>query len=151
MSILRCNAAFFWIAFVVAVSPLRTNAQSNETVLERYSFRTGEFSDRVTLDFVDKSLGNGTARTRIKIKGTPDGGALNLHVTRRVEPGQIVFALLVFKVEVRGLDSSGAGIYAQDFPGFTFGDSASGDWQRSLDAIPATVARLSVTFFGNYE
>jgi hypothetical protein len=32
-----------------------------------------------------------------------------------------------------------------------FGDGASGNWDQSLFDLPANVAQVKVTFFGNFE
>jgi hypothetical protein len=134
------------------------NAQDERTILERYTFGVGENADGVGSALRDKYFGGGSAHANLAFFDTtrrqdPAGetGVLLLHVARRVPPDTITFALLCFGVEVRGFDSAGTVVYSKDLPGFTFGDSQSGRFTRALRQIPLGVARLEVTFFGNYE
>ena len=136
------------VALALAAAP---PALAQETVLERYSFSPGESADSVRLELFDRSLGNGTAKSRVRLSGSASAGTLALRVNRRVAPGEVVFALLVFKVEVRGYDASGATLYSRDLEGFTFGDSRPGRWSQTLADVPSGLARIEVTYYGNYE
>lgn len=66
-------------------------------------------------------------------------------------PGEIAFALLVFRVEVAGYSYSGAQVYSRKLGGFTFGDSKSGTWSRKLKGIPSNAGKVNMVFYGNYE
>src|SRR5215216_4527166 len=134
------------------------NAQEvygQEPVLETYVVSHGGTSgarpDGLDVKLSDKHFGNGTARARIRLKTTGDSGSLSLNVYREVGPGEVTFALLVFRVEVRGYDSAGLLIYSKDLDGFRFGDSKSGEWQEQLRDIPLSIQLLKVVFIGNYE
>jgi hypothetical protein len=135
-----------------------TATAQEQPVLERYTLGVGQNSDGVATALRDKHFGGGDARASLAYFDTtrrqdPTGktGVLFLHVARFVPPGTIAFALLCFGIEVRGFDSADTLVYSQDLPGFTFGDSKSGRFSRVLREIPLSVARLEVTFFGNYE
>lgn len=99
----------------------------------------------------DTHLGNGTARAELRLLVRDTAATLSLRVTRAVRRGEIVFALLVDRVEVRARNLDGEQIYARDLPGFVFGDSASGRWTAVLRDLPPTTAQVQVTFYGNYE
>jgi hypothetical protein len=129
-------------------------ALGQEAVLERYALRAGAAEAQgVAIVLTDPQFGNGTAQSRVVFRGPDDAAAakLILRVWRTVEPDEVVFALLVFRVEVRGYDAAGAVVYSRQLAGFTFGDSASGDWRRTLNDLPATTTRVTVVFYGNYE
>ena len=134
------------------------DAHAQEPVLERYVFQVGSGDGAGTeATLHDRFFGHGTAQSRLvftgpEALGDPEGtGSLLLRVWRRVEPGEITFALLVFRVEVRGFAADGTTVYRRNLRGFTFGDSASGQWRRLLDDLPPSLVRLAVTFIGNYE
>lgn len=126
-------------------------------ILESYSLQLGTTDAAgVTAHLVDDFFGHGSARARLlyvapmTIDDPTATGTLALRVWRRVPRGQITFALLVDGVEVRGFSAGGlVGIWY--LPSFAFGDSASGNWNRTIDDVPANVLRIEVTFFGNYE
>ena len=128
-------------------------AQDPDSVLEKYSFKLNKNS---TINLLDESFGGGTAKASIISEpnrhgryGTRD---LSLHVWRQVAPDEITFALLVFRVEVRGYGPSGTLLYSWDDPdGFVFGDSASGGWIQRLESLPIKIKQLEITFIGNYE
>jgi hypothetical protein len=140
-----------------------TAVAQDRTVLENYSFQLGtptsnNASAGAELHFKDRFFGNGTARSSIRLLEQSSSSTLTqrplllmVEVKRTVQPGEIVFALLTFGVEIRGYDASGAVIFSRDLPGFTFGDSASGQWHESISGLPTNLARLAVTFYGNYE
>jgi hypothetical protein len=140
----------------LALDPPRAAAQGPDPVLERYSIRAGaDDAAGVRAVLVDPSFGRGTARSRLLFQGStglesPTPATLSLRVSRTVPPDTITFALLVFRVDVRGFDAAGALVYSRRLPGFTFGDSASGDWRRIL-ILPAETQRVTVVFVGNYE
>lgn len=151
------SVLFLAITLVVSASGVRV-AHAQEPVLEHYVLQVGaQDGDGTEVALHDRFFGHGTARSRIVFTGpeelgNPAGtGTLVLRVWRIVEPGEITFALLVFGVEVRGFSADGTTVYERDFRGFTFGDSASGQWRRKLEDLPSTLVRLEVTFTGNYE
>ena len=144
---------------LLCCGPVRQLAAQDElATLERYNLRVGENSDGVAATLRDKYFGNGTARAVLSYIDTAprnnpskETGRLSLLVTRHVPRGTITFALLCFEVDVRGYDAADTEIYTQTLPGFTFGDSKSGRYAKTLREIPLTVARIEVTFRGNYE
>jgi hypothetical protein len=130
----------------------------DEPILERYVLGAGQNSDGVAAAVADKFFGGGTARAAVTFFDTasrqnPDdnSGSLILFVARHVRPDEITFALLCSGVEVRGFDSEGTLVFSKDLLGFTFGDSQSGRYTKVLRPIPLSVAKLKVTFRGNYE
>jgi hypothetical protein len=141
---------------------LTTNAQpinSQEPVLEAYTIGQGG-SQSLSLDGFDSRLsdqgfgsvpGLHATKSIIQFNTEGDHSNLSLQVYRVVPKGTIIFALIVTRVEVRALNSQGAPIYSRDLGGFVFGDGASGNWSQSLFDLPANVAQIKVTFFGNYE
>jgi len=149
------------IVFAVAAvftSAQQVSAQESEAVLEQYVFGTGQNSSRVTATLRDKSFGGGTARASLSFLADPNESGpragenrLMMTVRRNVPPDQITFALLCFRIEIRGYDVEGAEVFSKDLPGFTFGDSASGFYSKAIRGIPKTVSELQVTFVGNYE
>ena len=126
-----------------------------ETTLEEYSVSHGGTSvtnpSGFSAKLSDKYFGNGTAKASVKFKMRDDSGTLSLKVWRKVAKGEITFALLVFRIEIRGYDYTGTLIYSQDLDGFTFGDSKSGSWSEELKNLPVNIQQIKVTFFGNYE
>jgi len=135
----------------------------DRTVLESYSFQLGTPSSPTVsagaeVRFKDRFFGNGTAQSSIKLLEQSSSSTLEnrplllmMEVKRTVQPDEMVFALLVFGVEIRGWDAAGTEIVSRDLPGFTFGDSASGTWYERIGALPTNLAKLSITFYGNYE
>lgn len=128
---------------------------SQETTLEEYSVSHGGTSETNPSGFsaklLDKYFGNGTAKASITFKMRDDSGTLSLKVWRKVAKGEITFALLVFRIEISGYDYSDILVYSQNFDGFTFGDSKSGNWSEELQNLPVNIQHITVTFFGNYE
>ncbi len=128
---------------------------SQETTLEDYSVSHGGTSETNPSGFSaklsDKYFGNGTAKASVTFKMRDDSGTLSLKVWRKVAKGEITFALLVFRIEIRGYDYSDTLVYSQDFGGFTFGDSKSGNWSEDLKNLSANIRQMKITFFGNYE
>lgn len=126
-----------------------------ETTLEEYSVSHGGTSETNPSGFsaklFDRYFGNGMAKASVTFKMRDDSGTLSLKVWRKVAKGEITFALLVFRVEIRGYDYSDTLIYSQDLDGFTFGDSKSGKWSEELKNLPANIQQITITFFGNYE
>jgi hypothetical protein len=141
---------------------LITNAQPvniQEPVLEAYTIGQGG-SQSLSLDGFDSRLsdqgfgsvpGLHATKSIIQFNTEGDHSNLSLQVYRVVPKGTIIFALIVTRVEVRAFNSQGAPIYSRDLGGFVFGDGASGNWSQSLFDLPANVAQIKVTFFGNYE
>jgi hypothetical protein len=129
-----------------------------DPILETYSLGVGQNSDGVAVAEYDKYFGGGTARAVVsyfdrsaRLDPAATSGVLVLHVSRFVRPGEIVFALLCFGIEVRGFDAAGTEVYSKDLDGFTFGDSKGGRATRILRDLPLTISKLEVTFLGNYE
>jgi hypothetical protein len=148
----------FCMMLLLTIASILLNAREahgQEPVLESYLISHGGIPgarpDGLDVKLTDKYFGNGTARSRLRLKTKADFGSLSLNVSREVGPGEITFALLVFRVEVRGYDAAGSLIYSQDLEGFTFGDSKSGEWQKELTDIPLSIQQLKVVFIGNYE
>ena len=134
------------------------NAQplyAQEPVLENYSLShggtPGARAGGIAVRLSDEHFGGGTAKARIRLKIKEGSARLFLNVYRIVVPGEVTFALLVFRVEIRGYDSEGSLLYSRDLDGFTFGDSKSGEWSAALRDIPAGIGQLRVVFIGNYE
>ena len=128
-------------------------AQEADSVLDSYTLAHGGHSGASGLTAVlfDEKLGNGTATAQITFAPDGDGSQLSLRVRRLVRRGEITFALLVFRVEIRAYDSGGELVYSRNLAGFTFGDSRPGRWVRRLKHLPADIAQLTITFIGNYE
>ena len=128
---------------------------SQETTLEEYSVSHGGTTEAKPSGFSaklsDKYFGTGTAKASVHFRTKDDSGTLSLRVWRKVAQGEITFALLVFRIEIRGYDYTGTLIYSQDLDGFTFGDSKSGNWSKELTDLPANIQQIKITFFGNYE
>jgi hypothetical protein len=141
---------------------LITNAQpvnSQEPVLEAYTIGQGG-SQSLSLDGFDSRLsdqgfgsvtGLHATKSIIQFNTEVAHSNLSLQVYRVIPKGTIIFALIVTRVEVRAFNSQGEPIYSRDLGGFVFGDGASGNWSQSLFDLPANVAQIKVTFFGNYE
>ena len=138
-------------------------AAAENTGLERYTFSIAQSgmkdqSSGGEVRFRDRFFGNGTATSRLTLLEESSSSdrtnrpmILSLNVDRKVEEGEIVFALLVFRVEVVGRDLDGNIVFQREFPGFRFGDSASGNWYERMGGLPTNLAQLTVTYFGNYE
>ena len=134
---------------------------AQEPILETYVIRQGGSSavsslEGFTAQFKDPgfggSPGQGTAKSIIRFETLADRSKLFLRVYREeLPPDTTAFALIVESVKVRGFDFQGRRIYALNLEGFIFGDSSSGNWSRTLSNLPANVARLQITFYGNYE
>lgn len=128
---------------------------AQEPVLESYSMTHGgdpqTTPSGVNANLFDKFFGGGTAKARVIFNTRDDSSRLSLKVWRKVGSGAITFALLVFRIEVRGYDSLGGLVYSRDLDGFTFGDSSSGQWSQKLQHLPANIQQMRITFIGNYE
>ena len=146
------SSLFLGVFFAVGPTPRLLAA---EPVLESYSIGQGgdrsSGPDLFEATLSDKSFGNGTAKSQVKLTGKEANASLSLLVYRSVTPGEVVFALLVFKVEIRAYDSAGAPIYMRDLGGFTFGDSQGGVWTQEIEDLPSIAKKVQVTFIGNYE
>jgi hypothetical protein len=144
--------SFLALWVVIAIFPLEP-VFADEGVLEKYVIGHGgdQTQPNGLYAFIrDNLFGNGTAQAHVVLDNETDFNSLHLRVWRRVEEGQIVFALLVFRVEIRAYDVQDNLVYSQELAGFTFGDSRSGNWRRSF-RIPRDASLIRVTFFGNYE
>lgn len=146
-------AQFVLALLLAAVASVATAA--DEAVLEHYSIKVGaDDAAGIRVVLLDPQFGQGgSAQSRLVFTG-PDGAtapSLFLRVWRNVPDGQITFALLVFRVEIRGFDAGGSLVYSRRLAGFTFGDSASGEWRRTIADLPAEIQRIVVVFVGNYE
>lgn len=128
---------------------------SQEAILEEYSVSHGGESETNLSGFSaklsDKYFGNGTAKASVTFKMKDDSVILSLKVRRQVAEGEITFALLVFRIEIRGYDYSDTLVYSRDIDGFTFGDSKSGSWSKQLKNLSTNIQHITITFFGNYE
>ena len=148
------RVAQFVLALLLAAVAHSVATAADEAVLEHYSIKVGaDDAAGVRVVLLDPHFGRGTAQSRLVFTG-PDGAAtpsLFLRVWRNVPDGQITFALLVFRVEIRGFDAGGSLVYSRRLAGFTFGDSASGEWRRTIADLPAEIQRIVVVFVGNYE
>ncbi|QOY86545.1 hypothetical protein [Paludibaculum fermentans] len=154
--------ALFALAAALMLCPAGASAAEN-TVLERYTFSIAQAgakdqSSGGEVRFRDRFFGNGTATSRLNLLEESSSSdrtnrplMLSLNVDRQVGEGEIVFALLVFRVEVVGRDLDGNIVFQREFPGFQFGDSASGHWHERMGGLPTNLAQLTVTYFGNYE
>lgn len=140
------------VAALLAAIP----AAAETPLLERYVLDSLRAGRGPAYELTDQSLGGGDAHSQLRYRRGSGGGTLTLRVWRRVPRGNASFALLGERIEVRGYDFEGTVVYSRDFvglqqEGFLFGDSQSGDWRRTLRSIPASVRKLEVAFFGNYE
>lgn len=124
---------------------------ANGTVLETYLLGPGNSIDALKVTLGDDRFGGGDARASLTWTVRNGAGDLKLRVWRTVPAGSISFALLVFGIEVRGYNTQGDLLLKTELEPFSFGDSASGNWNKSLKNLPAEITRLEVRFFGNYE
>jgi len=138
--------------------PVNSQAPVLASVLEAYTIGQGGsagfldgFDSRLTDQGFGAIPGPYATKSIVQFSTKSDRSNLSLQVYRTIPPGMIVFALIVASVEVRAFDSQGAPIYSRDLGGFVFGDGSSGNWSKSLSDLPANVALIKVTFFGNYE
>ncbi|MEP9410826.1 MAG: hypothetical protein HRF42_05380 [Candidatus Brocadia sp.] len=152
------HVIFLCIAFLLIPGLEFLNLQSlfaQEPVLESYSMAHGGDQETtpwgVKANLFDKFFGGGTAKARITFNAKDNSSHLSLKVWRKVRSGEIAFALLVFRTEVRCYDASGGLVYSRDLEGFTFGDSSSGQWSQKLHDLPANIQQIRTTFIGNYE
>ena len=154
MKPIRTWATYFLVGlalFILNPPSILADDPILETYIIGHGGLLGGSLDGVRGRITDKFFGNGTAKARIKYKAREDSASLSLRVSRSVTPGEIVFALLVFRVEVRGFDTMGTLVYSRDLQGFEFGDSRAGKWKERLEDLPLNATRISVTFIGNYE
>ena len=128
---------------------------AQEPVLESYSITHGGDPETtpsgVKANLFDKFFGGGTTKARVAFNTKDNSSHLSLRVWRNVRSGEITFALLVFRIEVRGHDALGGLVYSRDLEGFTFGDSRSGQWSQKLQDLPVNIQQIRTTFIGNYE
>ena len=152
---LKFTSCFTLLLIFVSVFLNAGEVFCQEAVLESYVIRHGGAPaarpDGLDVKLTDKYFGNGTASAHIRFKTKGDSGRLFLSVYREVNPGEVTFALLVFRVEVSGYDSNGSVIYSRNLGGFKFGDSQSGEWRDELNELPTSIQQLNIAFVGNYE
>jgi len=136
-------------------SPPSTVAKELEPVLEDFSIaHVGERSwigSGVEASIYDRSFGGGGAKALVEFNTNKNSSQLSLKVWRKMKPGQIAFALLVFHVNLRTYDGHGKIVYSRDLGAFSFGDSSSGRWSRTFRRLPADIRKLQIVFVGNYE
>jgi hypothetical protein len=147
-------AALILFVGLLASQPVHAKDAVLEAVLEEYSIGHGGTlggPPAIVASLSDPFFGNGDAEASIEFDMEDETGSLALKVWRVVEPGNISFALLVFRVEVRAHDEAGTLVFSRDLDGFTFGDSMSGIWTEVLNELPSSIRQVGVTFFGNYE
>jgi hypothetical protein len=132
-------------------------AQSEPPLLEEYSFQFGNSAGTEFL-FHDRRLGNGTAQLRIRL--VPDRANANLRVeVFRHHSSGIVFALLLEKIEIQFLNSSGNPIKSLVLDQvlgenglFIIGDSDDGYFQHENRITDVSAVRaMRIRVFGNYE
>jgi hypothetical protein len=137
-----------------ALLPGLVQAQLQEPLLERYVIGHGADGGpergNVHAFVQDDRFGGGTAQASVFLDTGAEQDFLHLRVWRHVNPDEIVFALLVFRVEIRGYDATGKTVYSRDLADFSFGDSASGNWLRKV-RLPKKAHRWEIGFVGNYE
>jgi len=155
MNIARISILLF-LCLYTGLLPLDLNpAHAQEPVLESYSLSHGGTPagppEGIAALLHDKYFGEGTAQASIRFFTQNKSSCLDIHVWRTVWPGKIVFALLVLRVEIQGLDALGETIYSRDLDGFTFGDNSAGNWSTKLQDLPADIQQIQVVFVGNYE
>lgn len=134
------------------------SAQVSPPVLEQYNFEMGN-SGGIELSFLDQNLGNGSAQLRFVLQPCQNTHELRLEVFRHVPPEQVVFALLLERVEITFLNSTGAQIrkvVVDETLGegglFILGDSNDGYFrlQRNFRGLNSA-RRVTISLFGNYE
>lgn len=147
------------ILLAVVLSPPGAAAQISEPVVEpvleeyglSYGGNSGGSSPGVYATLFDESFGNGDAKAFLIFGSGAKASSLQLKVWRQLKPETTSFALLVFRVEVRGYDSEGSVVFSKDLRHFSFGDSQSGSWSKSFGRLPPSAVQIKVRFVGNYE
>ena len=151
--IISLFVSFVLIFAFECLNPQILSAQ--EPILENYSIGYGSGEEAtnsgINVTLFDKFFGGGTAKAFLEFTTKNNSGNLTLKVWRNVRKGEISFALLVFRIEVRGYDSQSEVVYSRDLDGFTFGDSKSGNWSKKLHNLPASIQQIKVSYVGNYE
>ncbi|MCI0618474.1 hypothetical protein L0244_36310 [bacterium] len=149
--ILKFSLGFFF--FLIA-----TNVFAQLNLLEEYNFQLGA-SGGSELLFHDPSLGNGNAQVRFHVFPISNQESrVQIEVFRHTME-RITFALLLDRVEIDFVNSTGATIKSivldqslgQDGL-FVIGDSADGYFEntRRLSGM-AAVRSIRLRLFGNYE
>jgi hypothetical protein len=144
--------------FVFAFFLLTTNVFAQVSLLEEYSFQLGGSGGNELL-FHDRSLGNGNAQMRFHVFPISNQEAqVQIEIFRHTLD-RITFALLLDRVEMDFVNTSGATIKSivldqslgQDGL-FVIGDSADGYFEntRKLSGM-AAVRSIRLRLFGNYE
>lgn len=151
LRIVKISLGFFF--FVIA-----TNVFAQLNLLEEYNFQLGA-SGGSELLFHDPSLGNGNAQVRFHVFPISNQESrVQIEVFRHTIE-RITFALLLDRVEMDFVNSSGTAIktivldqsLGQDGL-FVIGDSADGYFEntRRLSGM-AAVRSIRLRLFGNYE
>jgi hypothetical protein len=149
--IVKISLGFFF--FLIA-----TNVFAQLNLLEEYNFQLGS-SGGSELLFHDPSLGNGNAQMRFHVFPISNQESrVQIEIFRHTME-RITFALLLDRVEIDFVNSSGAAIksivldQSLGLDGlFVIGDSADGYFEntRRLRGIGA-VRSIRLRLFGNYE
>jgi hypothetical protein len=154
LSMRLSKLTYLILTFVVIVASGLTS-KAEGAILEHYVLQHGGdsagISEGIRFSLQDDHFGEGTAKAKIAFNTRGQQGYLSLKVCRTVKQGEIVFALLVFGVEIRGYTSNGDLVYSKDLEPFSFGDSKSGKWTALFRDLPVNITRLEVTYLGNYE
>ncbi len=149
--IIKISLGFFF--FLIA-----TNVFAQLNLLEEYNFQLGASGGNELL-FHDSSLGNGNVQMRFHVFPISNQESqVQIEVFRHIL-GKISFALLLDRVEIDFVNSTGATIKSivldqslgQDGL-FVIGDSADGYFEntRKLSGM-AAVRAIRLRLFGNYE
>ena len=127
-------------------------------LLEEYNFQLGASGGNELL-FHDPSLGNGNAEVRFHVFPiSSQESQVQIEIFRHII-GKITFALLLDRVEMDFMNSSGAAIKTivldqslGEGGFFVIGDSADGYYEntRRLSGM-AAVRSIRLRLFGNYE
>jgi hypothetical protein len=133
-------------------------AQISPPVIEQYSFEMGNSVGQLT--FLDEKVGAGSAQMRFELRPCQNAHEIRLEVFRHVAPGQVIFALLLERVQITFLNAGGVGIRTVTVDGeslgegglFIIGDSNDGYYrlQRTFKGLNSA-RRVTISLFGNYE
>jgi hypothetical protein len=146
------------ILIVFLTFAFNAGAQVSPPVLEQYNFEMGT-SGAVELSFLDQNIHNGSAQFRLELRKCQNEHDLRIEVFRHANPGQILFALLLERIEITFYNSSNTPIRTivlDESLGnqglFIIGDSNDGYFraQRTLKGLTAA-RRVTISLFGNYE
>jgi len=164
--------------FCVCLLIIWMSGSSEEALLERYQFDLGEVPGDVDIRIKDASFGHGDALARLRLYNAdtlppcddiaiiliypppplppcaPPGSTPSLRlamtVERDVEPVMVSLALIVSHITLQVRDRSGSVVLEHALEGFSFGNSASGLWNREL-YLPLSAKTVEVIFYGFYS